>query len=179
MISVENFYWALFENLLKPAGLSCWYYYPWGTKNMCVRDQFERFHARRDYNHVFFHFDQEPLWSEELGPYDLAALSWTSKFAKILANSERSAMKNQICRSRGFIDWYFFYHGFAALDWYRDAQYIEKEHSIQERTRQAVDGNLDFLDLRHVLRHIKQTRHKQQRWRYILLQVERQPGTDQ
>jgi hypothetical protein len=57
--------------------------------------------------------------------------------------------------------------------------YNEKEHSKQERTRQAVDGNLDFLDLWHVLRHIQQTGHKQQRWRYILLQVERQPGTDQ
>ena len=150
MISVENFYWTLFENLLKPAGLRCSYYYPWGTRNSHVQDQFDGFHARRDYNHVFFHFDQEPLWSEQLGPYDLAGLSWSNKWAKILANSEHSGLKKRICKSRGLIDWYFFYHGFAALDWYRDARYIKKDHRIQNAFL-SLNHNFDRRDYRVAL----------------------------
>ena len=33
MISVDNFYWVLYENLLKPVGLDAWYFYPWGTQD--------------------------------------------------------------------------------------------------------------------------------------------------
>jgi hypothetical protein len=144
MISVENFYWALFDNLLKPVGLDCWHYYPWGTKENLSRQQFKQPVCRRDFlDHVLFHFDQEPLWSEELGLYDLTPQAWSSKCAGILANSEQSALKTHICRSRGLIDWYFFYHGFAALDWYRDAQYIRHQYEIQDA----------FLSMNHVFDH--------------------------
>ena len=29
-------------------------------------------------------------------------------------------------KKENFIDWYYFYHGFAALDWFRDFQYFPK-----------------------------------------------------
>jgi hypothetical protein len=45
---------------------------------------------------------------------------------RILANSEYSEFKKSICDWRKYIfDWYYFYHGFAALDWFRDYQYVE------------------------------------------------------
>lgn len=138
MISVENFYWVLFENLLKPVGLDCWYYYPWGTKDSCIKFEFKKQTSKHE-SHVFFHFDQEPLWSHQLGIYDLDASFWCNKSARILANSEHSEIKKQICKSRQSLDWYFFYHGFAALDWYRDARYVDQEHPIKNA----------FLSLNH------------------------------
>jgi hypothetical protein len=140
MISVENFNWILYENLLKPVGIDCWYYYPWGTKNNLIKEEFKKPESKRDYNHVLFHFDQEPLWSQQLGPYDLDATAWGNKLIRILANSEKSDLKKQICKSRGLSDWYFFYHGFAALDWYRDGQHIDQQYPIKNA----------FLSLNHV-----------------------------
>lgn len=126
MLSVENFYWVLFENLLKPVGLDAWYYYPFGTTNNLSRDnEFLPGHRCRYDHHALFHFDQEPLWEDDLGRlYDSNSSTWRFLILKLLANSERSDIKKQICARRGMLDWYFFYHGFAALDWYRDSQYI-------------------------------------------------------
>lgn len=139
VLSVENFYWILFENLLKPAGLDCFYYFPWGTQHNISSLEYKPMESRRQFNHVFFHFDQEPLWSDQLGPYDKTQQAWSNKFAKFLANSEHSSLKAQICKSRKFLDWYFFYHGFAALDWYSDAQYITDQHAVKNA----------FLSLNH------------------------------
>jgi len=140
MISVENFYWILFENLLEPVRLDCWYYYPWGTKQNLIRGKLKTYESSRDFNHVFFHFDQEPLWSDQLGSYDFEKAANSSKLVRILANSEHSEFKTDICKSRGFVDWYFFYHGFAALDWYRDCKYVHQNHPIKNA----------FLSLNHV-----------------------------
>lgn len=140
VISVENFYWILYENLLQPVGLDCWYYYPWGTKNNLIAEEYKKLESRRDHNHVFFHFEQEPLWSLHLGPYDSMINAWSNKLLRILANSEKSNFKKEICKSRGLSDWYFFYHGFAALDWYRDGQYITHQYPVQNA----------FLSLNHV-----------------------------
>lgn len=143
MTSVENFYWILYDNLLKPVRLDCWYYYPWGTKQNLSRGEFKTCESSRDFNHVFFHFDQEPLWSDRLGSYDFEKAANSNKLVRILANSERSALKTDICRSRGFVDWYFFYHGFAALDWYRDAEFVQQNHPFSKA----------FLSLNHAFDH--------------------------
>jgi hypothetical protein len=42
----------------------------------------------------------------------------------IFANSEKSSSIDTICLENGFKNWYYFFHGFAALTWYRDYQYI-------------------------------------------------------
>lgn len=126
MISIENFYWILFENLLKPVGLDAWYYYPFGTTdNLSTTDEFPSWDQPKREDHVLFHFDQEPLWSTHLGSlYERKGGAWSSKMMRVLANSEQSSIKRKICESRGMLDWYFFYHGFAALDWFRDCQFV-------------------------------------------------------
>lgn len=124
MPSVENFYWILFENLLKPVGLDAWYYYPFGTQNNLSRSEFKPTPPRQEH-HVLFHYDQEPIWSANLGHhYDEMQISYYGKIARILANSEHSLQKKQICQQRNFLDWYYFYHGFAALHWFSDSRYI-------------------------------------------------------
>lgn len=145
MLSIENFYWILYENLLKPLEIDCWYYYPFGTtKNLSRAGEFQCWHPKKE-NHVLFHFDQEPIWNHSLGLlYDTEFPSyWSIKILKILANSEKSQIKKQICKDRGLSDWYFFYHGFASLDWYRDSQYIDDQQEIKNV----------FLSFNHLVKH--------------------------
>lgn len=128
MCSIENFYWLLYENLLKPLGLDCWYYYPFGTQNnLSYLVEFQPWHPKSEH-HVLFHYDQEPIWNDNFGAhYDILTSVWSANLARILANSEHSQIKKDICKERGMLDWHFFFHGFAALDWYRDSQFIEMD----------------------------------------------------
>lgn len=131
MISVENFYWVLYENLLKPVGLDCWYYHPFGTTDNLSISEFRN--HNNSFEHVLFHFDQEPLWEDFLGQCydrDRYHVSYSNTIFKILANSEKSQLKTQICKDRHLSDWYFFYHGFAALDWFNDNKYINSDGEI-------------------------------------------------
>lgn len=131
MISVENFYWILHENLLKPVGMDAWYFYPFGTTDNLSRDEFVPETPGCLTPHVLFHFDQEPIFGNTVwGEYDRGWHRgyWSGKILRILANSEHSAVKKHMCQSRLMQDWYFFYHGFAALDWFGDSKYLG--HSI-------------------------------------------------
>jgi hypothetical protein len=137
MISVDNLYWILHEHLLRPIKLSAWYYYPWGTQqNLCLIPHGGSLHLTRhsrcDLGHVLFHFDQEPIYSESLGHlYDQQPRAWNFySWPKFLANSEKSLVKKEVCRRRHFLDWHYFYHGWAALDWFRDAKYFNRDHPI-------------------------------------------------
>ena len=126
MISVENLYFVLYHNLLGPTGVDCFYYFPFGTTSN-LSHQGGEFQPRspKHEHHVLFHFDQEPLYGDDLGQlYDNCSYYHSVKILKLLANSEHSLLKKQVCRTRSMMDWYFFYHGFAALDWFRDARYL-------------------------------------------------------
>lgn len=131
MTSVENFYWILYSNLLRPCNLDAWYYSPFGTQDTLVQYRFQPLVIKAN-QHVLFHFDQEPLFADNFGmPYEKETANHSAKVLRIFANSEKSQIKKKVCKDRGMLDWYFFYHGFAALHWFRDCQYV-------------VDGESDF-----------------------------------
>lgn len=72
-------------------------------------------------------YDQEPIFVKVTD--QLIAdnqLGTGRKRISILANSEYSEVKRSICKEYHLSDWYYFYHGFAALDWYRDYQYLSE-----------------------------------------------------
>ena len=46
----------------------------------------------------------------------------------IFANSEKSMLKKQFLKDWQVHDWYFFFHGFAALDWFNDYKYLNFSH---------------------------------------------------
>jgi len=71
-----------------------------------------------------YYFDQEPIHTVSVN--HLTRLS-SLKYFQILANSEISALKNSVCKENNYQDWYYFFHGFAALDWYRDGKYFDQE----------------------------------------------------
>jgi hypothetical protein len=142
MISVENFYWVLYQNLLKPSGIDCWYYYPFGTTDNLSALEFQS-PISRSHPYVLF-YDQEPLWNHNLGNhYDSYPPAWSQKSIKILSNSEQSNIKRTVCRNQSMLDWHYFYHGFAALDWFRDSRYINDQQDIKDV----------FLCLNHLVKH--------------------------
>lgn len=68
-------------------------------------------------------YDQEPLLDFHFNKLKEHFLLRT-KYCKLLANSEHSDVKKKICKINSYVDWYYFFHGFAALDWYRDYKYF-------------------------------------------------------
>lgn len=153
MISVDNFYWVIWDQLLQPHDMSESHFYPFGSTS--VTDIISR-HYRRpgdvgDGESLFdwgkggtlvWFYDQEPLNTVRLNDGMLRSLGhrWF-KQARILANSEISAEKKQFVKNNDLLDWYYFYHGFAALDWFRDAQYITTEYAIKH----------NYISLNHLI----------------------------
>lgn len=119
MFSVDNFYYILYENLLKKANFTAYYFYPFGstkTENIVFHPEFNSPLT----SNYFFAYDQEPI-IKELPNYNY----WFEDRCKILGNSEHSELKNQLCKEKNWIDFYYFYHGFAALYWFNDWQYFQ------------------------------------------------------
>ena len=134
MFSLDRFYNIVHDNLVSKIhnGKSI-YFYPFGTYNNDMILENNRGKMRRDWrtDRPFFHcyfFDQEPYYDTTFPIIKDSLLYpdhvYPSTRINILANSEKSDVKKQFIRSENYYDWYYFYHGFAALDWYRDFQYL-------------------------------------------------------
>jgi len=144
MFSLDRFYHILHNNLISQFsnGKSV-YFYPFGTyQNRCflekntdtLEPEIKHFNqtwpTQRSWLHCYF-FDQEPYYNYTLPIIQKSQLqpghfTGPSRI-NLLANSEHSELKHNFVKSNGYYDWYYFYHGFAALDWYRDFQYFEPE----------------------------------------------------
>lgn len=129
MFSIENFYYILHQHLLKPLNIHDVMYWKFGSvdakdlavgRYLHVVDLHGTPRLRRPW---CYFYDQEPLTSSSV---DACIVSNTRKSFKVLANSEQSVLKKQILQEHQYQDWYYFFHGFAALDWYRDGQYFDQ-----------------------------------------------------
>jgi len=135
MISVDNFYYILYKNLLEPSRFSAAYFYPFGTtsaNNLAFSWETDsKIHS--EYLHSVLFYDQEPLLCKELPTQHFLALQNKVFFCNILANSEHSIQKKNLLKKENFYDWYYFYHGFAALCWFDDLKYLPKvEYSFSK-----------------------------------------------
>lgn len=125
MFSIENFYTVLYTNLLKPLNINGRYFYPFGSTDVdrLVTMEMQDRHIKYD---CVFH-DQEPVFEKTVD--NLIAknvIGVSHKKISILANSEYSDVTKSMCKQHRLLNWYYFYHGFAALDWYRDYQYFSQ-----------------------------------------------------
>jgi len=150
MFSLEGFYTIITKNLLEPFGIVSYYFQNFGSTDArdLISDYFfekDEYAIVKDMLHNFYFvtfYDQEPLtdttfycdfdyelWLRYAESY--CKLKYFQLPLKILANSEHSLEKNKIIETFNFRDWYYFFHGFAALDWFRNLQYLpmEKEFS--------------------------------------------------
>ena len=77
----------------------------------------------------------DPLFgNKEIALQDGSHLVSKLILLKLLANSEHSEFKNEVCIDYKFLDFYYFYHGFAALDWYRDMKYLKNVNYKFDKT---------------------------------------------
>lgn len=84
------------------------------------RAQFDLlFECNRQKEHSRSNFFLNEFWTE----HTCGSHYFKTKFY-VLANSEHSTEKNNVLKTYGLIDWYYFFHGFAALDWYRNIRYL-------------------------------------------------------
>lgn len=123
MFSLDNFYYIVYANLLAPVNTSGHYFHPFGSTSpdnviSSVNWVPTQFTGK---THFCLFFDQEPLFKIDL-PLDHRY--YKTKTATILANSEHSELKDKLCKEHNYLDWYYFFHGFAALSWYRDYKYL-------------------------------------------------------
>jgi hypothetical protein len=146
MLSVSNINWALFDVLLRPCDLDAWYYRPFGTMDNFVAYEF-RPTCRMHQEHVLFHYEQEPIIDATLGQAYYNVLPAHKKL-RILANSEHSQAKKNLVAEHQMADWYFFYHGLAVLDWFRDALYITSD----------IRPDVVFLSIANLTEHNKSYR---------------------
>lgn len=134
MFSLDRFYNILHNNLVsKLTNGKSVYFYPFGTYNeKCVlkNDYFKFNHWKQSFFHCYF-FDQEPLYNYTLPIIEKSIINNAQlngpNHIRLLANSEYSELKSNFIKTNNYYDWYYFFHGFAALDWYRDFQYFESE----------------------------------------------------
>jgi hypothetical protein len=125
MFSLANFYDVLYINILKPCNMN-------GQVLLHDNDSISVYKQLSNNGQTFaaviFH-DQEPV----LQNTD-CMLATNGFFTNIIggvicekfifANSEISTAKDKLLEHYQMIDWYFFSHGFLALDWFRDAKYL-------------------------------------------------------
>jgi hypothetical protein len=140
MFSLDRFYSILHDNLVSQFtnGRSV-YYYPFGTyqQRNILQDKTDTVESaisnqNLNFEKTWFHsyfFDQEPIYDYTL-PIVKKSTIFHERFAgprriNILANSEHSNIKSQFVKTENYYDWYYFFHGFATLDWYRDFQYLQ------------------------------------------------------
>ena len=129
MFSIENFYYILHQHLLKSLAVHDVMYGKFGSTSATDLEpgRYLPLPARVGRpllkNSVCYFFDQEPVNQQSV--YDCMFTHFFSEF-KLLANSEHSLLKQQLLKENQYLDWYYFFHGFAALDWYRDGQYFDQ-----------------------------------------------------
>jgi hypothetical protein len=147
MFSLEKFYKILYLNLLEPVKLGFLCFDKFGSTNVNNL----RFYCTKDFSYnttkmfstpfrVIF-YDQEPIYIKEaskiwacwcdnitLNKVNQRTQSGGTTFFElpltIIATSEISDEKDILFKyDRDHKDWYYFFHGFAALDWYGDIKY--------------------------------------------------------
>lgn len=177
MFSIENFYYILHQHLLKPLRLQDTMHMTFGSVSP-TDIHWGRYLVNHSYGtprysvNSCYYFDQEPVDVNVIN--DLMTWS-TVKHFKMLANSEISKLKKQLCQEHQCQDWYYFFHGFAALDWYQDGQYFDQHidwtrpyitlnrlHTNDRSYRLNLVARLaeqKLLDHGHVSLHLGHTEH--------------------
>ena len=138
MFSLENFYKIIHENLIQPFNGVSAYFSKFGSIDPKDIKSYTNSKSVSYPITVVFN-DQEPLYLDTFqkilndpnnmymilaqNVYDLS--KYFSPTVSIIATSEISEHRDYLIRFsvRASQSWYYFYHGFAALDWYRNIQY--------------------------------------------------------
>ena len=161
MFSLRNFYSIVYKHLLEPIQLHYFYFSDAGSIH--PRDLATCNNKKNTMDFALF-YDQEPIYQRNLaklwGTESNEAIGrWHSYVTTshsgmiqthpklfLFANSEHSREKDDFLKNiYTYQDWYYFFHGFAALDWFRD---IEYQPPIRKFERVFLSFNNLFIDTR-------------------------------
>jgi len=153
MISYNRFYELFHEVFCYPNYLTSYGFIPSHSTDIkhFTPLHFNKFILNDDTNGHVFWWCEEPINEEDFKnlhyyplntnilPFDFSHFEYTRNplmppicnfhtniQIPILANSEKSKIKRDLLHKYRYYDWYFFFHGFAALDWFRDFKYLQK-----------------------------------------------------
>jgi hypothetical protein len=157
MISYSNFRLFLEKYLLDPLFIIPQFYFPnhsTSINDLVTNSNNPNYSYDFNGNCVFWH--EEPLNTKDLTnlsngirqlqtqPFSTECRDWYdceipshgpimyNVNIKIFANSEKSQLKKQWLKAnQPFLDWYFFFHGFVALDWYRELSYLQNVNNFK------------------------------------------------
>jgi hypothetical protein len=150
MFSLEKFYDILCYNLLDPINMTCYYFSDFGSTN--VDDiTLKNLNVNQSMLRSALMYDQEPFYISNMEPIlndnlffetyqsDQSKLKNIATFISLLqrhrpvvydfpvlllASSEISKEKDVFLENTsGVQDWYYFFHGFAALSWFDEFKY--------------------------------------------------------
>lgn len=139
MFSLDNFYYVLYTNFLqRENALDIWF--DVSDKMPTIDDLYigvfptGGWRTMHERSMLVLFYDQEPLIPHMLNSLidemvtkpAYMPMIISNKDFKLLANSEYSQFKTDFCKEYKFYDWYYFFHGMAALEWYRDYKYVPK-----------------------------------------------------
>lgn len=79
-------------------------------------------------NNILNNFEDFILETETFNNHNKQSRGF-NRHTRFLINSEHSQLKNSWIKKHKWIDWYCFYHGFAALYWYSRFQFLPKINS--------------------------------------------------
>jgi hypothetical protein len=194
MFSLDRFYNVIHNNLIsKFTNGKSIYFWPFGTYEFVsiLNDNFDYKETNilrstpieKSFFHCYF-FDQEPILDYTLSVIEKPILFNTDTHThgprqiSIFANSEHSKIKNLIVKKQGYYDWYYFYHGFAALDWYRDFQYVN-QNSFNRYSKVFICYNHLTSNLRSYRLHLASNLINQDltKYGYLSLFLKDQYGT--
>jgi hypothetical protein len=126
MFSVENLYYVLYCNLFKKIKADIIYFWLFGSID--INDLTVNFGTENRSSTCFYHYDQEPVQEYVLDNIFAKYAHPNEKI--ILVASEYSNLVEQYCRKNEIYNIYYFFHGFACLDWYNDCKFFTKEDPI-------------------------------------------------
>lgn len=110
-----NDFKILLNNLGNNINGNCiwWSEEPFDMKSFSRVQEF--YHAHFSGPHCYTHMKNFNAGMSE-NPYDVHFI--------IVANSDICNIKKYNLKNQNLYDWYFFFHGFASLDWFRDYKYL-------------------------------------------------------
>lgn len=134
MFSIENLYYILYINLFKRIKADIRYFKIFGstdvddvTLNFFIDDNLFNGGAQ------CFFYDQEPVYLKvlaQLESHHKILSTMRSRNHSILVTSERSDLVKNYCKKNNMYHLYYFFHGFASLNWYRDVEYFQDDHPV-------------------------------------------------
>jgi len=97
-----------------------------------------------DTKKIFF-YDQEPIIEKFITPLLDMCIFYPYHQINILVSSEYSPHIDDVCKSYSLLRLYYFFHGFAALDWYRGHYALNYNKSIIKQYKH------DFISFNRII----------------------------